>query len=185
MKSRVKCAPITCPHCGRKSGWGKSVAGLKSHILRCQVTLADVLAVRTDRTGSCWLWTGAKHGDGYGLILFKGKHYRAHRAAWEAANGEPPPADMSVMHTCDNPACVNPAHLRLGTHTENMHDMQRKGRGRGKAKLTPDQVREIRRDFRVYGRKKNNLAEIAARYPGITRAGVYQAASGRSWRNLK
>jgi hypothetical protein len=84
----------------------------------------------------CYLWLGACWPGGYGIIGGeRGSHHRqAHRVAWELAHGEPPPDDMEVCHTCDQPCCVNDRHLFLGTHQDNMDDRGRKGRtlvGRG------------------------------------------------------
>jgi hypothetical protein len=76
----------------------------------------------------CWVWEGGLAGrKGYGVISYKGKNVRAHRLAWELANG-PIPNGLFVCHHCDNPPCVNPNHLFLGTATDNAQDMCQKGR---------------------------------------------------------
>lgn len=98
--------------------------------------------------GECWPWLANKFPNGYGLLRLGNKRALAHRVAWEICNG-PIPNEMFVCHTCDLPSCVNPLHLFLGTHFENMRDMISKGRGargesHGHAKLTAEQVREIR-----------------------------------------
>lgn len=98
----------------------------------------------------CHVWIGARDPRGYGRVRYGGKACLAHRVSWECVNG-PVPAGLCVLHKCDTPACINPDHLSLGTHQENMADRDRKGRGnqaRGethyRAKLTDDQVRLIR-----------------------------------------
>jgi hypothetical protein len=78
----------------------------------------------------CWIWHGSKNGDGYGCLSFMGKSMGAHRASWLIHNGEIPEG-KSVLHECDNPPCVNPAHLFLGTQGDNVRDCARKGRIRG------------------------------------------------------
>lgn len=84
----------------------------------------------------CQLWPlGAATNNGYGRFNYRDTDGRqrlmlAHRASWSAANSCEIPAGACVMHSCDQPLCVNPAHLRLGTHADNMADMARKGRGR-------------------------------------------------------
>ena len=75
----------------------------------------------------CWEWQGGRNNIGYGMI--RGEHgmRTTHRVSYEVHKGAIP-AGMIVMHDCDNPLCVNPSHLRIGTHKDNTHDMMRKGR---------------------------------------------------------
>lgn len=75
----------------------------------------------------CQLWVGAVSRHGYGCLTWRMKRLAAHRAAYECAFG-PIPVGMVVCHKCDVPACINPAHLKLGTQRQNIHDMIAKGR---------------------------------------------------------
>lgn len=80
-----------------------------------------------DKSGSCWLWTGARYPAGYGEFRIGDESY-AHRLAWFRTHGVRAPKGLTVMHACDTPACVNPAHLTLGTQLDNIADAVRKGR---------------------------------------------------------
>jgi hypothetical protein len=83
----------------------------------------------------CWEWTGCRHHQWrYGHFRKEGKNVQAHRFSWELAHGRPVPDGMMVCHSCDNPPCVNPAHLFLGTAKDNVRDMLSKGRGRSGAR---------------------------------------------------
>lgn len=75
----------------------------------------------------CWQWKGSSNKDGYGTTRYMGKSIMAHRLSFLLHGGEIPDG-MCVLHSCDNPPCVNPDHLFLGTHQDNMDDMARKGR---------------------------------------------------------
>jgi hypothetical protein len=106
---------------------------------------------KVDKSGSCWLWTGAKNEHGYGLFNVRKRSKLAHRIAWELAHGEP--AADCVLHRCDTPACVRPDHLFHGSKADNSRDMREKGRSRGAslpgeanpwAKLTDAAVLKIR-----------------------------------------
>ncbi len=99
---------------------------------------------KVDKTGDCWLWIGSKSNEGYGHLKFANKYMLAHRVSFELAGNVIPEHDsyhgMCVCHHCDNPPCVNPEHLFLGTVADNNADMVRKGRASGGRK--PVELRE-------------------------------------------
>jgi hypothetical protein len=88
---------------------------------------------KTAKTGSCWLWLGSVNKDGYGKTKLAGKHMTTHRLSWIFHRG-PIPEGLEVLHTCDNPPCVNPDHLWLGTNLDNQRDAAEKGRHAGYSK---------------------------------------------------
>lgn len=118
----------------------------------------------------CWEWTGSvrtrinKDGKSYGRIRSGDRTLHAHRESYRLRWGDPPD-DKLVLHTCDNPACVNPNHLYLGTPADNVRDMYERKRARHErgtdrynAKLNPDKVREIRR-LRAEGMYTTDIAK--------------------------
>jgi hypothetical protein len=132
----------------------------------------------------CWLWTGGKSTLGSGRIWMNGQMHVASRIVWELTHG-PIPKGLLVCHTCDNPSCVNPEHLFLGTQNDNMRDASSKGRMRGPSlkgennpahKLTNDQARAIKR---LRGWYSSNL--LAAAF-GVARAQILSIWSGKTWR---
>ncbi len=124
----------------------------------------------------CWLWDGAIGSDGYGRVRRSGRTYSAHRYAYRLFKG-PIPEGLCVLHRCDEPRCINPTHLFLGTKLDNSRDMQRKGRqGYSAHKLTAEQVRELRARLEA-GESKRSLSEAF----GVCRSTVQDIASGDSW----
>lgn len=126
----------------------------------------------------CWEWTGGRNGRGYGVFHYQGRTRIATRAYFTLTQG-PLPRGVCVLHRCDNPPCVRPDHLFLGTHKDNTADMQAKGRGNyatgervRNAKLTRAAVEEIRRRHAV-GEKYTTLAsEFNVTVPAIRYACV-------------
>ncbi|MCD1287310.1 HNH endonuclease [Brevibacterium sp. CCUG 69071] len=120
--------------------------------------------------------------DGYGLFSFGNRHRRAHRASYELHVG-PIPDGLVVRHKCDNPPCVNPLHLEVGTGVDNTNDRFIRGRSArgesgGRAKLTEAQVLEIRSIS-----DDLNYREIAMKF-SISRSTVWQIVRRKTWRHI-
>jgi hypothetical protein len=133
------------------------------------------------RSGSaCWQWTGTGNGRGYGTFPIGSRRIMAHRFAWLASRGDIPEG-QDVCHRCDNPGCVNPDHLFLGTHRENLLDSVRKGRKRawGQQKLNAEQVIEIRQRCAA-GERQRDVAMTL----GIARNTVSQIVTRKTWAHL-
>ncbi len=172
--------------------------------MRKRLDLAYRLWSKTDTTGSCWEYQGGRVRQGYGVLTERrGKSWRTHRLAYTLTRG-PIPEGMFVCHRCDNPPCVRPDHLFLGTPKENSEDRDRKGRGasgdrsgmrkyasarlrvslskRGEGhhgtKLTDQDVRNIRDRFLSEG------GPALAREYGITRDQIYNIRQRRSWSHV-
>ena len=138
-------AVLDCPGCGRaraltREGFNMIRSGRNSGFCRsCSrravplTTLEERFFARVQISEGCWLWTGAKNNNGYGMLRRSGTGNQprvlAHRASWELHRGEIPDG-QHVLHHCDNPPCVNPAHLWLGDARANALDMVAKGRAR-------------------------------------------------------
>ena len=138
---------------------------------------------------NCWEWQGMKKAGwgGYGLFWFDGtSQNRAHRMAWTLIYGEIPDG-LFVLHKCDNPGCVNPLHLWLGTQTDNCADMRTKGRGswavgenNGKSKLNPEKVRQIRKLY-TDGVNYNRLGIKFNINSGV----IWAIINGRTWKHVE
>ncbi len=146
--------------------------------------IADRLWKRVVKTDTCWLWTGYKQ-KGYGRMSKDYPYTGAlgvltHRVSWELANG-PIPEGLCVLHKCDNPSCVNPDHLFLGTRIDNSNDKVSKGRHvRGekiaRSKLTEPDVLAIRAS-------KERAVVLAARY-GIDRRIISYIKTRATWKHI-
>ena len=134
---------------------------------------------------SCWEWAGATFvSGGYGAINVHGVPERTHRFAFELAFG-PIPRGYCVCHKCDNPLCVRPSHLFLGTIEDNNHDCDEKGRrpsGEGHccARLTKGAVRDIRVNYK---RRIVTQAHFATKY-GVDRKTVADVINGKTWKGI-
>ncbi len=137
----------------------------------------DRFSLWVQKGDGCWLWIGGKNDKGYGRLYLSDpkRVVYAHRFAWAIANG-PIPDEYEVCHRCDNPPCVRPDHLFLGTHLENMQDMVTKGRYASKSK--PERVP---RGVRVNTAKLNDIG----REYGVTHSVIQKVVVGRSWAHVQ
>ena len=129
----------------------------------------------------CLIWLGSTKGIGYGNLYFAGRYHGAHRLSYEIFVGRIPAGNV-VRHNCDNPFCVNPNHLSVGTPKENVHDCIARGRDRrgktGARKLTLDQVAEIRSRRRYYGYRRDWAAEFC-----VSESAIGKISYGKTWGN--
>lgn len=142
-----------------------------------------MVKVSPEPNSGCWLWTGSFGTTGYGQFSLGGRPVKAHRASWELHHG-PIPAGAFVLHRCDNPACVNPQHLEVGSHVKNMADMRARGRARGgrpegNPKIDAAQALAIRR-ARADGA---TLADLAAQYGLRSKSSIANIVNGATWRS--
>ena len=147
------------------------------------VTKAGPVPQACPELGPFWMWTSNKTG-GYGHLSWGGKMRYTHVISWFLATGQWP-GELDTLHRCDTPACVNPAHLYLGTHQDNMADRNAKGRqARGErhrdAKLTGEHVAEIRR---AYVKGIVGVPRLAKRY-GVSQRAIRQIIHRQTWRHV-
>jgi len=127
----------------------------------------------------CWNWIGAKSERGYGRMTNReGRTRIASRISWILNRGKVSD-NMQVCHSCDNPACVNPSHLWIGTQDENMRDMSIKERS-CKTKLTAETVKEIRKNYSSGEFTQRQLAKAH----GIRQSSLWNILAGKSWRHI-
>ncbi len=160
------------------------------HTTRPAISKSELMAKVSVAANGCWEWTGATTmSGGYGRLRASD---RAHRVSWEIHRG-PIPAGLYVLHHCDNPPCVNPEHLFLGTHADNVRDMVEKGRNiqrahpeklaRGErvntARLTVERVLEILRKHR----EGRSMWSLAKEY-GVAPCAVQKIVHGKAWKHV-
>lgn len=140
--------------------------------------------------GACWSWQRLTNGEGYGQLRVAGRMVYAHRLAYELGVG-PIPEGLHVLHSCDNPRCINPGHLSAGTRSQNMKDCSERGRARipkpiklgeenGASKLLEVDVRSIRRLLA----KGISQQSIADRF-GVTQGAISDIKLGKKWRHVQ
>jgi hypothetical protein len=140
--------------------------------------IPDLFWAQVDQSGgpeACWLWQGSVNRDGYGAMRVDGKYWGTHRLVWTLTYGEIPEG-LVVCHRCDHPACVNPAHLFLGTQQHNITDAVQKGRWT--QKLLPAQVRAIRALQHI--KRADEVGRMFAIKPHTVR----DIWAKRSWKHL-
>lgn len=148
------------------------------------------------KTDGCWEWIGARTVEGYGNLLWRGSYSKAHRVAL-ALDGRPLPPGMCALHKCDNPPCVRPDHLYVGTKQQNAIDRETRGRGvhlrgdahparrdkgsragtrNGRSKLNEAKVREIRER-----RKAGESAKVLGSEYGVSTTVIYHIEQRKLW----
>jgi hypothetical protein len=133
----------------------------------------------------CWDWKGYKNKKGYGKFGIGREVHYAHRVSWEIANGTPLSA-INVCHKCDNPSCVNPSHLFIGTQSDNLNDASVKGRtsrgeSRPAARLTEESVREI---IQLHRNGEILQRQLAGQF-GVSIATINNIVNKNSWKHIK
>lgn len=141
----------------------------------------------TNDPNQCWLWKGKPSPKGYGVFGSNNMNRRAHRVVWEITYGVIPET-LDVLHTCDIRNCVNPSHLFLGTHQDNMEDRNRKNRqAQGErhpnAKLTESDVLEIRRIYKKHSRIYGSRA--LAKVFNVSQAVIIEVVTRRTWKSVR
>ena len=148
------------------------------------MNVIDRFMSKVDKSGDCWIWMARKTPQGYGRFGYERRNWLAHRVSHALFVG--PVDGLQVLHKCDNPSCVNPAHLFLGTNADNVADKVAKGRqsclkgeNGGNVKLKTQDVLSIRS---MYSAGVSDR-ELASRY-GVSRHHVWAIATRKAWRHV-
>ncbi|TSA41005.1 MAG: HNH endonuclease [Verrucomicrobiales bacterium] len=154
---------------------------MKKYSLQEQI---DSFWSRVKKTDDCWIFSGGKKGRGYGQHRFQGQSQSAHRVSFQLCKGEIPKGIL-VCHTCDNPPCVNPDHLFLGTGKDNAQDMLKKGRENKEkgskrycSKLTEETCLQLKRLL-----PSMTDVQLSKRF-GISRMAVWFIRNGLRWMHV-
>lgn len=176
-RSRAGRRGLCCAHYARWKKYGDPLAGKTPE----GAPLAWIYSTALTHLGDeCLPWPFAKLGNGYGTVEFEGKTNLAHRVVCTMVHGQPPSEKRDAAHACGNRICVNPHHLSWKTRAGNeadklLHDTVARGERSGTAKLTEEDVREIRR---LGG--SSSLSEIGRRY-GVNKTAIHKILNGQSW----
>jgi len=164
--------------CNRKCGTAYRIwkAGKTAKVLFYERTLLP------EKEGDCWIWRGETIRGGYGRLKIKGERHIAHRLSYEIFHGKIPD-QLIVRHDCDNPKCVNPNHLIIGTHKDNTGDIWARNRGNppkgevnGQSKLTEEDIIVIRE-------RRESIAKTARRY-GVSVGCIANIRSRKTWKHI-
>lgn len=179
----------TCHYCGgkflvqpnqTKRGRGKYCCREHANLAK-RISLDERFWPKVRKTEGCWIWEGIRTTSGYGLSSINGQTIVAHRISYMLRHG-PIPDNMLVCHHCDNPLCVRPDHLFLGTPADNMMDKVHKGRQSrgmtsGRTHLTDDMIREIRASKETHGQ--------AAKRFGVSASAIYRIRKRETWAHVE
>lgn len=134
---------------------------------------------KVEKTDNCWNWLGTK-SRGYGFISVCGKMIQAYRYSYMLHYGEIK-SGLEICHKCDNPSCVNPSHLFMGTHKDNMRDARHKGQfaleRNGRAKHTLKEVEIIKKMYKTGKYSQRKLGEMF----GVSHTNIYAIMKGKLW----
>lgn len=188
--------PRTCIHCDKSFTVAPSrikarkvfYCSRKCYFIHRKLTappIADRFLSRVSKTEKCWIWKGGKDDFGYGSFSLEGRARKAHIASYKLFKGDVPEG-LCVLHKCDNPPCVRPEHLFLGTKADNMHDMIQKGRekhskgiDRPMAKLTENDIPTIRK-HRNNGLSYGQIGKLF----GVDPKTVWSVCNGKTWTHI-
>lgn len=162
----------------------RECAAIYNHDHRPVYSIEERLWAKTQKSDTCWVWIGAHLISGYGHMTINKKRVTVHRLSWEVHNG-PIPIGMEILHRCDNPPCIRPDHLFIGTNQDNVDDMVSKkrhtyGDRNGHAVFTDDQAREILYLLRT---KQATGRQIAQQY-GVDETTISKMRLGITWKHL-
>ena len=143
-------------------------------------TLQERFWEKVKKTPNCWIWIANKNKKGYGRIWEGGRNFFSHRMSWWLAFGDIE-GDLRVLHKCDNPSCVRPSHLYLGTHADNGADKARKGRA---ARGEKNGNRKLRNEDVYIIRKSKDSAKQLAHAFGMHVTQIYNIRKRKQWSHV-
>lgn len=169
-----------CKHCGNEF----QPTGGRQHYCSIECKVKDNITIDDN---DCWNFTGCKNKKGYGKVRYNNKTFKTHRVMYESVHGPAPVDKPHALHSCDNPSCVNPSHLRWGSHQENMDDRSERNRSangeqNGMSKLSEEKVIEIIYKLKNY--KRGDYLKLGREYK-IGAGIISDIHRNKIWRHIK